>query len=73
LVGADERDFFAAVATRAHDDWRARHCEMKQWYEAPAATPDELAAALDAEYRGRVLDVGGDAGLAAMVLPREVD
>jgi SAM-dependent methyltransferase len=56
---------------------------MEQWYKAAAAAPGEMAAALEAEYRplaaflarlrGRVLDVGGGAGLAAMVLPGEVD
>lgn len=64
-------------------EWRARQDEMEKWYKDFGAVHDQAAAALEAEYRplaelltsmrGRVLDVGGGAGLSAMYLAPEVD
>jgi len=63
-------------------EWQVRQDEMEAWYETFAAEPRDAAAALESEYRpfaevlaglrGRVLDVGGGAGLAAMYLRPEV-
>jgi SAM-dependent methyltransferase len=63
-------------------DWQVRQDEMEHWYEDFAAEPAAAAASLEGEYRpfadvlaglrGRVLDVGGGAGLAAMYLRPEV-
>ena len=63
-------------------EWQVRQDEMESWYEDFAAAPAQAAAALETEYRpfaellaglrGRVLDIGGGAGLAAMFLPADV-
>ena len=65
------------------NEWLARQRTMEQWYAELSAEPDLAAASLSYEYRphaeflaslcGRVLDVGGGAGLAAMYLPSDTE
>lgn len=65
----------------SHDSWKARLEEMESWYgQLLARSPEEAEAALGADYapyaaalsqlRGRIIDVGGGAGVAGRYLDR---
>ena len=63
--------------------WQSRQSLMEEWYRELVTRPDDAVAAMLYELRphaaflrglqGRILDVGGGAGLASMFLPPEAD